>query len=203
MLGKVFGRWTVVSYAGKAHWNCRCECGGEGRVHGHYLRRGASRSCGCLQKELLVKRAKTHGGKRRSEYKIWDGMKQRCLNPNHTYYSEYGGRGITICERWRKSFVEFLNDVGPRPSRKHTLDRKDNDGNYEPGNVRWATRIEQENNKRSNRLLTFQGVTLSLSEMARRHNLTAGQLFDRLSYGWSIDKALTQPIRQRATPCKQ
>jgi hypothetical protein len=196
--GKTFGRWTVLHYVGKAYWQCRCECGTEKQVDGTSLRRGDSESCGCLRLELQSQRAKTHGMKQSREWQAWRSMKQRCLNPKHKAYENYGGRGIRVCDQWLKSFEAFFADMGHRPD-GHTLERIDNDGNYEPGNCRWAPRIEQEWNKRTNRLVSIDGKRMPMAVAARKHGLTRGQLYDRLSYGWSLERALTTPIRSRKT----
>ncbi|MBA4033193.1 MAG: hypothetical protein C0480_01115 [Bradyrhizobium sp.] len=143
MVGQRFGMLTVTARVqtnavrGNAQWYCQCECG-EVSVHsGSTLRRGHATSCGC--------RKLTHGGRYLPEYETWCRIKKRCYNPNSEKWHRYGGRGIEVCERWRKSFADFLADVGRRPSPEHSIDRyPDNDGNYEPGNVRWATRLEQQ-----------------------------------------------------------
>jgi hypothetical protein len=156
MIARQFGRWTVLRPEGRrgtrreAYWHCRCDCGTERVVREENLRGGRSQSCGCLHRELMAALRRTHGHSVNPspEYKSWEAMKDRCCNPNNTSYRHYGGRGITICEQWRNSFEAFYATVGPRPSSTHSIDRINNDGNYEPGNVRWATRIQQANNKR-------------------------------------------------------
>ena len=201
---KRFGRWLALRYLGNRRWLCRCQCGTEKSVPGHYLRRGASRSCGCLQVELFVAKYKTHGKKHTPEWRAWSSMRCRCLNPNHAAWSRYGGRGITICRRWLDSFQAFLNDLGPKPGPGYSLDRIDNSGNYEPGNCRWATRIQQERNKRSNRRFDWEGRSYTLSELGSKCGLLPGTLADRLDYGWSLEKALTTPVHERnRIPCEK
>lgn len=125
------------------------------------------------------------------EYGIWTDIRQRCLNPNDPCYPGYGGRGIKICDRWLESFHNFFNDVGQRPTSKHQLDRIDNDGNYEPSNCRWATRVEQANNKRNNVLLTAFGKTLTSAQWGRELGLKPATIRRRLKYNWSPEKVLT------------
>ena len=205
--GTRFGRWIVlgqgtplverVTGCARQRLRCRCDCGSTRDVMKSRRRSGKSRSCGCLQKTLVGNRARTHGDSNSPEYRSWRSMLTRCLNPRHHNYHNYGGRGITVCDRWRKSFAAFLEDVGPRPSRSHTLDRfPDNNGNYEPDNVRWATPVEQHRNTRTNRMITFRGETLCVSEWAGRVGHTVGRLFARLSNGWSVERALTEPVNE-------
>jgi hypothetical protein len=150
--GKRFGRWTVRAIWpqrnawGQARWSCRCDCGAERIVCGTHLRRGLSTSCGCRAREISRERAK-HGLTRTRIYRCWQNMKRRCFNPQHPQYANYGARGIGVCEPWYADVRNFHADVGDPPPGK-SLDRIDNNRGYEPGNVRWATAIEQARNQR-------------------------------------------------------
>lgn len=159
MTGQRFGRLTIlgedpVRHNGKLCWLCKCDCGEMMSANGTLLRNGTVKSCGCLRREMGVERGKTsrkhgEGANQREtpEYRAWTNMKSRCQNPNHVQFPDYGGRGIRVCERWQ-TFENFLADVGRRPSKFHSIDRINNDGGYEPGNVRWATWEEQNSNQR-------------------------------------------------------
>jgi hypothetical protein len=203
LTGKRFGRWTIISSAGgKRHdiaWNCRCDCGAERAVLVRSLRNGVSLSCGCLRLENVT----THGRTRSREFKIWQGIVQRCHNPKAEAYRNYGGRGIVVCDRWRASFEAFFEDMGTAPSPRHSLDRHpNNDGNYEPGNVRWANKKQQARNTRTNRLLTYNGETLPVSEWAERIGVGVQTVFGRLRRNWPLHRILSQdvdPVRSRAS----
>lgn len=148
IIGETYGRWTVLNdELPKQKVLCRCSCGVEREVHKPHLLRGKSKSCGCYKLERTTK----HGGTNSPEYHSWQAMKNRCLNPNHPAYHNYGGRGIGICDEWVNDFAKFLEDMGTRLVITQSLDRIDVDGNYEPSNCRWATCVEQNNNKRNNR----------------------------------------------------
>ena len=153
--GRRFGRLKVITRAhnnkyGQAMWFCICKCGIKIKTLAASLLRGATKSCGCLHRELAKTQRLTHGLTQTSIYSRWAEMLQRCQNPQHKSYNNYGGRGIKVCKRWlyKDGFSNFLSDMGMPPKNK-TLDRKNNEGDYKPSNCRWATRKEQRHNQRS------------------------------------------------------
>ena len=198
LTGCTFGRWNVIKQAPhrgvKRYWFCRCSCGVERAVKAFSLTSGDSRSCGCLRDEVAARTFITHGGCRTPEYNSWQTAKERCHNPNATQYADYGGRGIYVCDEWRHDFAAFIRDMGPRPTAKHTLDRIDNGGPYAPHNCRWATRAEQNRNSRRNRLIAFNGITLTITDWAQRLGFDGQLIRTRLDRcGWSVERALTTP----------
>lgn len=151
--GKKFGRLTVVEFdsidpKNGAKWRCVCDCGHEIVVLSHNLRTGNTKSCGCIPSENARILSASHGLSRTAEYTTWVNMIQRCTNSKSTYYGSYGGRGIKVCDRWLHSFLAFYEDMKTKPSAKHSIDRIDVNGNYEPNNCKWSTDSEQMSNRR-------------------------------------------------------
>ena len=171
-----------------ARWFCRCDCGVGVVAYGQDLQKGKVKSCGCLNAERIMQ----HGMSNTHVYAVWQAMLQRCENPNAQRYSDYGGRGISVCQGWHR-FEAFFADMGNRP-KGYSLDRIDNDGNYRKDNCRWALTKQQANNKRINRIIEFNGEKRTLAEWAERVGLGWYTLRSRLDvYGWNIEKSLTTP----------
>lgn len=189
----VRGRLLERSPQGSVMWLCVCDCGNLVKVRSASLRNGNTRSCGCLAREISIANGKAnvkHGMTKSPEYKSWCSMKERCYREADPHYHDYGARGIVVCDRWINSFENFYADMGPRPEGT-TLDRKDNDGPYSPENCRWATHIEQANNKRNNNRFEYQGVSRSLSEIATLTGIPQPTLWSRLNrMGLSIEEAV-------------
>jgi hypothetical protein len=200
-LGDRYGRLVVAGFFYDQKNNRRatvhCDCGTVKAVLTGHLTSGKISSCGCLHREVIKVCNRTHGRSLTREHLIWKGMIQRCCNPKNPGYPRYGGRGIGVCERWRNSFQDFFADVGEAPSAKHSLDRfPDNDGDYELGNVRWATQEQQTRNTRRNHWLTLRGETLTITDWSRRLGLTNGALIRRIKAGWPVERVLTGSTRE-------
>lgn len=223
LTGQRFGRLVAQRFVGHSGrnlmWACLCDCGKEASAASANLLRKATLSCGCLNRELYSVRAVTHGyarvGPKPAEYTAWALMKQRCTNPNGRRYKYYGARGITVCARWRDDFPAFLSDMGPKPTRKHSIDRIDNDGGYWCGdascpdcgpagrvrNCRWATQSEQVCNSRKVHLVTALGETMSIAAWSKRSGIKDGTIARRISLGWSDEEAVG--VRQRDIPARR
>lgn len=202
--GQRFGLWNVVGPVAVrlegAYWPCRCECGSAREVLGNSLRSGMSTNCGCVRRAKVGARNHTHGLTNTREYVVWCGMIARCEYPKHKGFRYYGARGIRVCDRWRNSFEAFLEDMGEPPTARHVIDRyPDNDGNYEPGNCRWATVKQNANNTRRTRWVEYGGIRLSVTQWAERIGMNAYTLRNRIfSLGWSVERAITTPVLSRS-----
>ena len=182
MTGRKFdhiSRWTFVAKLPGQKNLFRCACGTEKAVNPYHVRTGASASCGCLRKEVVADHRRTHGMSATREYRIWWHMKERCSNPNMRGSQYWLGSGVTVCDEWVNSFDTFLSDMGPCPKDKYSIDRIDKNGSYGPGNCRWATVLEQTNNLRNNIMIDDGDEELTLSQMARKHDLKYGTLYKR------------------------
>lgn len=199
--GMKFGRLLIVSIFTDEKGNrcaaCICDCGKKTGPRLHAIRAGLTRSCGCYANETRSigprKHGEVNGGTETPEYRAWSHIKDRCYNPNAKEYHNYGGRGIVMCDKWLKDFPSFLADVGRRPSSKHSLDRyPNNDGNYEPGNVRWATPLEQSRNRRTHRI-NVKGTVVCLKEAAELCGIKYGTVIWRIRNGSAPRAALGLP----------
>ena len=196
-VGNKYGRLTVVSYAGKlgAHnaWNCVCECGKTKVVSVTSLHKGATQSCGCLHNELLAKRSSKYSVHDRRLYHSWKAMLRRCEDEKNKYFYNYGGRGIKVCDEWHdfETFAKWA--IGHGYSNELTIDRIDNNGDYNPYNCRWSTKIEQENNKRTNRKVTIDGAEKNLCQWCRQFGINPITVQSRLRLGWDVETAIKTP----------
>lgn len=198
LIGNKYGRLTVIGPSemrGKhRYWLCRCRCRTEKYICASNLYSKKTQSCGCLNKEMFSARSCTHNKSKTITYSVWKGIRKRCLNSKDKNYHNYGGRGILICKRWDK-YENFYSDMGERPSLGHTIARRDNNGNYEPENCRWALKKIQANNCRSNILITHSGLTLTVSEWADRSLVSYHTFWQRLyRLNWDIERALNDPL---------
>lgn len=205
LVGMVFNRLTVLKYE-HGKWVCQCSCGNTKIVQGYDLRNGKVKSCGCYNKEL-GRLSHEKAFPNRIEYSPWKNMKARCYNTKTKQYKDYGGRGIVVCDRWRNDFLAFLEDIGPRPSKAHSIHRIDNDGNYDPSNCKWATRKEQAFRRRNTRYIEYKGKKLTLLEIRQlipreqQAEISDYALADRIfNAKWDVMKALTKPECQGRKP---
>lgn len=198
LVGERFGRLVVIKFAGisrnqKSTFMCRCDCGNETVVIGGNLCSGIAKSCGCLRNQRTRERMTTHGMSHHPAYGRYALMLDRCYNTECDEYHNYGGRGIYVCDRWRKSIKAFLQDVGEPPSHTHSIDRINNDGPYEPENCRWATKTEQNINRRVTKWFRRNDVVMCESEWSKSLGMKKDGVSARLRRGWDLEKALTTP----------
>lgn len=199
LTGRVFSRLTVISLYGKNHrgklmWDCVCSCGSKIVVNGEYLKNGDTQSCGCFKIENAKALYTKHGAIGTSEYRIWVHLRSRCQNPNDDAFKNYGAKGVSVCDRWEGEygFINFLSDMGKKPSPKHSLDRfPNNKGNYEPSNCRWATMKEQQNNRTNNSIFEYNGFKGTASQLSDKFGIKYEVLRLRLRRGWAVERALT------------
>lgn len=211
IVGQQFGNWTVISRAiprrdsgSRAMWTIRCECGAERAIAGPRLKKSTPSCSACNPRHGrghgVVNHGYTSAGKRSPVYSSWANMIARCTYPSNPAFAHYQRRGITVCDRWR-DFRNFLADMGERPSPNHTLDRIDNNGNYEPGNVRWATKREQANNRVTNIRFDYRGKSYTMAELARatgvNKDLLRGRLCRRYKAKWTVEGAVEAPAYGR------
>ena len=200
-VGKTFSRLTVVSCEiinGVKHLNCVCECGNLKTATLNNVKHEFTRSCGCIFKEQLIQANKnnaTHNKTKTTGYRCWAGIKSRCLNPKVKQFILYGGRGIKICDEWVNSFEKFLEDMGQKPTSKHSLDRIDVNGHYKKSNCRWATSITQGNNRNNNVRHLYFGESLTIAEAARKYSLSRELLRHRLKFSkLTPNEAVLKPL---------
>jgi hypothetical protein len=196
--GQKFGKLTVIEKVekekdGNARWLCQCECGKQTTVIGISLRRGNTKSCGCWQRKVTGKLSLKHSGSKTRLYKIWSHMISRCNNSKSNAYKDYGGRGISICNEWRE-FIPFINWAHNNGYRDDlTIERKDVNGNYEPGNCTWIPNSEQSKNRRSQ--VTINGKTQTTKDWAKEYGICEGTIGYRVNnFGWSKEQAITTPL---------
>ena len=200
--GMQFGRITVlnVAYIKKGHkyYNCVCECGNAKVISGSHLASGASKSCGCMVGIRNIERFTTHGQSKSRLYRIWRGIKNRCLNPNDTNYPYYGGRGITISDEWLNNFEAFQAwSQNNGYDESLTIDRIDVNGNYEPNNCRWVNRKVQARNKRDNHLVTINGITKYITDWVEESPVSLTTIYQRIRDGWTVEDAILITDRRK------
>lgn len=198
-----YGRLVVVARDGsdkKGHalWECKCDCGKRITVRGDHLRRGATQSCGCYMREKAKKQHKRHGETGTRLYSIWCNMKKRCDDQKYKSYPNYGAKGIKVCPEWSESFEAFRDwSISNGYRDDLTIDRIDVYGNYEPENCRWSTMLEQQNNRGNNRVISFRGVSKTVSQWAKETGISEGTIRSRLDRGWPADRVLADPVNKK------
>lgn len=198
LAGRTIGKLLVLERekkrAGHYYWRCRCDCSREVSLrHDVLVRPEGTRSCGCFYRRMPPNGNRWHGLSKLPENAIWRSMIGRCTIPSHSSFDRYGRRGITVCDRWLNSFEAFLEDMGRRPSPRHSIERGDNDGPYAPWNCQWVIRKVQDRNNRRNHRITAFGETLPLIDWAARTGLQAPTIRKRLKAGWDAERALSTP----------
>lgn len=197
-IGCRYGKLIILgdaerSFCGARMWKWKCDCGSKGSSQMCAIKNGATKSCGCYARSIDRKVPGSRGSN--PLYLVWRTMHDRCNLPSVKAYKHYGGRGISVCDRWN-NFDIFVKDMGPRPE-GGTLDRKDNNGNYEPSNCRWATHKEQMNNMRKNVLIPVNGEMLTIAQASERFFIPYPRLYARIKKGWPVQKAISLSYHQR------
>lgn len=208
LVGDVYGKLTVLSFDRddrsfpgqlRRYWRCKCECGAIVSVlHGNLRNGRKNKSCGCHQRHAGASTPEKHGKTGTPEHTIWKKMRYRCNNPSFVGYADYGGRGIKVCERWN-SFTAFLKDMGPRPTAKHEIERRDCNGGYCPENCYWIHESKQNRNRRDTVRMTLNGITKSMHDWADELGIPAKSIAARIRRGWSHEKSLTTPLNATRT----
>lgn len=196
LTGKKFNRLAVVGksdFVKYIKWSCICDCGNKSVVRTSDLIKGLTKSCGCYHSDMMRKKKTTHGRAGTPEYNIWATMKRRCDDPKNPFY---GGRGISYCEEWVK-FESFILDMGDRPTKKHSIDRVNNDLGYCKENCRWATRTQQNNNTRKNIKIQIQGETKTIAQWAKCHGVNYATIYRRIELGWDNADLLNKPRKDK------
>jgi len=202
LVGQKFNRLYVFDFAemvnGDSFFWCECECGNKKKIRAYELINGTIKSCGCLLKEWIQETKKTHGMSGTIEYRTHSRMLERCNNPSHSSYFNYGGRGIFVCDRWqgKDGFINFFSDMGPRPGKGYSIDRIDNNGPYSPENCRWVTQKEQNNNYRQNRCVEIDGITKNITEWAEVYGVSRDVIYCRIQKGWDLRRAVITPVQK-------
>jgi hypothetical protein len=203
--GDKIGRLTFIGDAptksNRRHCIFLCDCGNTTISALYDVRNGHTRSCGCYHNEIRRKIRLTHGAtadrKSTPEYRAWKAMKGRCFDPNNISYKNYGARGVTVCDQWLNDYPAFLKEIGRRPSKNHSVDRINNNGNYEPGNVRWATRKEQRRNSDRIHPVTINGITKIICDWAAVSGVPEESISARIRHGWEYERAVFYPVNHR------
>ena len=205
--GERFSRLTIIMEVepknNHRHFLCLCDCGNQKVIDIAKLRNGHTKSCGCLSIESTVQRSVKHKLYSHPLYRVWNSMKQRCSNSNVKSFYRYGGRGITVCEAWKDNFKNFYDWAMENGYEEGlSLDRINNDADYEPSNCRWVTIERQSNNRSNNRYISYEGKTMTLAEWGRETGINTIVIAKRLKRGWNVAKTLTTPLQTRSVYCE-